>query len=215
MSKYNSMFLSSNKRRMLLLCLLCHTSGIAAQVRDTAGVPPEIENPRLTGIHKEPAHATLMPYGNIAEALRGNRKASSRSLLLNGTWKFHWVSWPQKRPVDFYKPTFDVSRWDTISVPSNWQVKGYGTPFYSNFNYTFQKDFPRVMSTPPANFTAFRERNPVGSYRRDFNLPANWSGKRIFLTFEGVDAGFFLWINGHKVGYSVNSRNVAEFDVTD
>jgi beta-galactosidase len=209
------MFLSSNKRRMLLLCLLCHTSGIAAQVRDTAGVPPEIENPRLTGIHKEPAHATLMPYGNIAEALRGNRKASSRSLLLNGTWKFHWVSWPQKRPVDFYKPTFDVSRWDTISVPSNWQVKGYGTPFYSNFNYTFQKDFPRVMSTPPANFTAFRERNPVGSYRRDFNLPANWSGKRIFLTFEGVDAGFFLWINGHKVGYSVNSRNVAEFDVTD
>lgn len=209
------MFLSSYMGRMLLLCLLCHTTGTVAQVRDTAGVPPEIENPRLTGIHKEPAHATLMPYGNIAEAFRGNRKASSRSLLLNGTWKFHWVSWPQKRPAGFYQPAFDVSGWDNITVPSNWQVQGYGTPFYSNFNYTFQKDFPRVMSTPPTNFTAFRERNPVGSYRRDFSLPQSWSGKRIFLTFEGVDAGFFLWINGHKVGYSVNSRNVAEFDVTD
>ena len=190
-------------------------SAAGQQGRDMAGVPAEIENPRITGIHKEPAHATLMPYGNLEEALTGNRKASSRCLLLNGAWKFHWTSWPQKRPADFYKPGYDVSRWDDITVPSNWQVQGYGTPFYSNFNYTFQKDFPRVMSTPPANFTAFRERNPVGSYRRNFTLPQDWQGKRVFLSFEGVDAGFFLWINGHKVGYSVNSRNVAEFDVTD
>ena len=77
-----------------------------------------------------------------------------------------------------------------------------------------RKDFPNVMSMPPKNFTAYEERNPVGSYRRDFDLPADWKGRQIFLTFDGVDAGFFLWVNGEKVGYSVNSRNAAEFDIT-
>lgn len=195
-----------------VILLLGLSSNTKAQ---DAGVPAEIEDPRITGINKEPAHATLMPYSNIQEALAGKRKNSSHCLLLNGTWKFHWASWPQKRPAGFYEQGFDVSGWDDITVPSNWQVKGYGTPFYSNYNYTFQKDFPRVMSAPPLNFTAFTERNPVGSYRRDFTLPQNWNGNRVFLSFEGVDAGFFLWINGRKVGYSVNSRNIAEFDVTD
>lgn len=203
------------KLRFLGVLLLSQWLTAAAQMKEGADVPVEIEDPRITGVNKEAAHATLMPYSNLTEALKGNRKASSRCLLLNGAWKFNWVSWPQKRPVDFYKPAYNVSGWDTITVPSNWQVQGYGTPFYSNFNYTFQKDFPRVMSTPPRNFTAFTERNPVGSYRRDFTLPATWKGKRVFIGFEGVDAGFFLWINGHKVGYSVNSRNLAEFDVTD
>ncbi len=204
-----------SKVRFLGMLLLSQCLTATAQMKEVADVPVEIEDPRITGINKEAAHATLMPYSNLTEALKGNRKASSRCLLLNGTWKFNWVSWPQKRPADFYKPAYNVSGWDTITVPSNWQVQGYGTPFYSNFNYTFQKDFPRVMSTPPRNFTAYTERNPVGSYRRDFIIPATWKGKRTFISFEGVDAGFFLWINGHKVGYSVNSRNVAEFDVTD
>jgi beta-galactosidase len=109
---------------------------------------------------------------------------------------------------------YDVSAWREIKVPSNWQVAGYGTPYYSNYDYIFQKDFPKVMSTPPVSFTAYHERNPVGSYRRNFELPADWKSRRIFVTFDGVDAGFFLWINGQKVGYSVNSRNAAEFDIT-
>ena len=71
------------------------------------------------------------------------------------------------------------------------------------------------MSTPPVKYTAYQERNPVGSYRRNFEVPADWDGRRIFITFDGVDAGFFLWVNGKKVGYSVNSRNAAEFDITD
>ncbi|SEW53907.1 glycoside hydrolase family 2 TIM barrel-domain containing protein [Chitinophaga arvensicola] len=206
------MFIRSSILSLLFLAP-CFTA--AGQVKEVAAVPPEIEDPRITGIHKEAAHATLMPYNRLEEALRGDRKNSSRCLLLDGTWKFNWAAWPQKRPAAFYEPGYDVSRWDSVTVPSNWQVQGYGTPFYSNFNYTFQKDFPRVMSTPPRNFTAFTERNPVGSYRRDFMLPANWKGQRIFLSFEGVDAGFFLWVNGKKIGYSVNSRNLAEFDVTD
>lgn len=181
---------------------------------DTAFVPKEIENPECTGINKEPYHATLVPYGSLKEAFTGKRHASSFSQSLNGMWKFNWVDWPQKRPVDFYKPEYDVSGWKDIKVPSSFQVEGYGTPNYSNFTYIFQKDFPRVMSTPSEKYTAFKERNPVGSYRRDFTVPAKWNGRRIFITFDGVDAGFFIWVNGEKVGYSVNSRNAAEFDLT-
>ncbi|QES90143.1 glycoside hydrolase family 2 TIM barrel-domain containing protein [Rhizosphaericola mali] len=182
---------------------------------DTASVPSEIENPECLGINKLPAHATLMPYANMQEALQADRHQSSFYRSLNGTWKFHWVAWPQKRPVDFYKDNYDVSSWADIAVPSNWGMKGYGTPDYSNYDYIFQKDFPHVMSTPPLSFTTYTERNPVGSYKRNFEVPSNWNNRQILITFDGVDAGFFLWINGKKVGYSVNSRNAAEFDITD
>ena len=177
-------------------------------------VPKEIEDPECLGINKEPYHATLMPYANLTEALKANRHESSLCLSLNGLWKFNWVSWPQQRPVDFYKLSYDVSGWKDIKVPSNWQIEGYGTPYYSNYNYIFQKDFPKIMSEPPANFTAYKERNPVGSYRREFTIPDSWEGRHTFITFDGVDAGFFIWVNGRKVGYSVNSRNAAEFDLT-
>ncbi|MHA4806884.1 glycoside hydrolase family 2 TIM barrel-domain containing protein [Flavitalea flava] len=182
---------------------------------DTAFIPKEIEDPECLGVNKEPAHATLMPYGSLAEALKAGRHASSFCRMLNGNWKFNWVAWPQQRQVDFYKTGYDVSKWKEIRVPSNWQVEGYGTPYYSNFNYIFQKDFPRVMTTPPVSFTAYKERNPVGSYRRNFEVPVAWKNRRVFVTFDGVDAGFFLWINGKKVGYSVNSRNAADFDITN
>ncbi len=184
---------------------------------DTLGkatIPAEIENPGCIGINKLPAHATLIPYASLKEALTANRQASTYSRSLNGSWKFNWVSWPQNRPADFYKTSYDVSKWKDMQVPSNWQVKGYGTPFYRNIGYTFKMDFPHVMSTPPENYTAYKERNQVGSYRRNFHIPANWNGSEIFIKFDGVDAGFFVWINGIKVGYSVNSRNAAEFDVT-
>lgn len=189
-----------------------------ASILDSLGgapVPMEIQTPEILGINKEPAHATLMPYATLEEALNVKRDASTYYRSLNGLWKFNWVSWPQARPVDFYKPQYDVSSWKEITVPSNWQLSGYGTPYYRNHGYTFKKDFPSVMSTPPKDYTAYEERNPVGSYRCDFNLPTDWADRRIFVTFDGVDAGFFLWINGHKIGYSVNSRNAAEFDITE
>lgn len=202
---------------MLFCFMITPVEAQLASLRDSLGgapVPPEIEDPEVFAINKEPAHATLMPYADLGEALATNRHESSFCRSLNGMWKFHWVSWPQARPVDFYKPAYDVSGWDEISVPSNWQLLGYGTPYYRNLGYTFKRDFPKVMSTPPKNFTAYEERNPVGSYRRDFDVPADWNGRQVFIAFDGVDAGFFLWVNGHKVGYSENSRNVAEFDIT-
>jgi beta-galactosidase len=204
---------------LILVVFMVSVSGYSQYTspKDSLGgapVPPEIENPEIQGINKESSHATLMPYANLNEALIAKRHASTFCMSLNGMWKFNWVAWPQMRPVDFYKPEFNVSSWKEIPVPSNWQVLGYGTPYYRNLGYTIRRDFPYVMSMPPKNFTAYEERNPVGSYRRDFELPADWKGRQIFLTFDGVDAGFFLWINGVKVGYSVNSRNAAEFDVT-
>jgi beta-galactosidase len=177
-------------------------------------VPPEIEDEQNLGVNKQPWHAVLMPYANLAEALRADRYKSTYTRSLNGKWKFHYVPRPEQRPVDFYKPEYDVSQWKEIAVPSNWQVLGYGTPYYRNAGYTFQRDWPKVMNEPPRNFTAFEERNPVGSYRRTFDVPANWDGRRVFISFDGVDSAFFLWVNGQKVGYSQNSRNVAEFDIT-
>ncbi|MGC4044881.1 MAG: glycoside hydrolase family 2 TIM barrel-domain containing protein [Armatimonas sp.] len=177
-------------------------------------VPTEIEDEQNLGVNKQPWHATLMPYATQTEAVQAIRAKSTFARSLNGDWKFHWVSRPEQRPKNFFRLDFDDSQWKTIPVPSNWQIQGYGTPIYRNNGYTFQRDWPRVMSEPPKDYTAYQERNPVGSYRRQFTVPAGWSGRRTFLTFDGVDAGFFLWINGQKVGYSVNSRNAAEFDIT-
>lgn len=195
---------------MLLTC----TSGLHSQPLKNALIPPELENTECLGINKEAYHATLMAYANLQEALVANRHASSYCRVLNGMWKFNWVPTPEVRPADFYKPDYDVSNWKEIPVPSNWEVQGYGTPFYRNIGYTIKRDFPHVMSEPDPKYTAYKERNPVGSYRRDFDVPSAWDGRRIFITFDGVDSAFFIWVNGQKVGYSVNSRNAAEFDLT-
>lgn len=197
-----------------IAAVLLSVSGRAQTGETPELIPREIENPECIGINKEASHATLMPYNTLQQALAGKRDQSPRTRTLNGKWKFNWVKRPEERPLEFYKTSYNVSTWKEIEVPSNWQIKGYGTPFYRNIGYTFLKDFPHVMSEPPANYTAYVDRNPVGSYRREFTVPADWNGGRIFMKFDGVDAGFFLWVNGKKVGYSENSRNVAEFDIT-
>ncbi|MDR3626633.1 MAG: hypothetical protein P4L45_07360, partial [Ignavibacteriaceae bacterium] len=125
------------------------------QLKPGVDFPAEIEDPQCLGINKEPYHATLMPYANLQEALKADRRASSFCRSLNGQWKFNWVPSPEKRPVDFYKPEYDVSGWKEIPVPSNWEVQGYGTPFYRNFGYTIKRDFPHLMSEPDSNYTAF------------------------------------------------------------
>src|ERR1035437_2136877 len=201
-------------RRFVFRALLAFFALVPLLHAGQLPLPSEIENEQVLGINKEPYHATLMPYANRAEALVADRKGSSWARSLNGSWKFHWVPRPEERPADFYKPEFDVSSWKEIPVPSNMEVQGYGTPFYRNFGYTFQKDWPRVTSEPPKEYTAYKERDPVGSYRRDFEVPVAWNGRRVSVKFDGVDSAFFLWVNGKKVGYSVNSRNPAEFDIT-
>ncbi|RYE05000.1 MAG: glycoside hydrolase family 2, partial [Sphingobacteriaceae bacterium] len=129
---------------------------IFGDTTSNTNLPPEIENPQILGINKQPAHATLMPYASLKEALKANRRASSFARSLNGNWKFNWVAWPKDRPADFYKTGYDVTEWKNIPVPSNWEIQGYGTPFYRNIGYTFKIDFPHVMSTPPETYTAFK-----------------------------------------------------------
>ncbi len=173
------------------------------------------QDPSVVEINCQPARATSWPYPNRRLAIADDRGASPNHRSLNGTWKFAWSPEPDARPREFFRNDFDVTAWDDIAVPGNWQRQGYGTPVYSNIPYPFRVDPPRVMGQPPENFTNFRARNPVGSYRRDFEVPSTWGGQKIYLQFAGVDSAFFVWVNGRQVGYSQDSRTSANFDVTD
>jgi len=136
-------------------------------------------------------------------------------MLLNGDWKFHFSLTPETRPADFFKPDYDVSDWDTIEVPSTWEIRGYGTPQYSAWEYPFKVDPPFVTKEPAREKTTFLQRDPVGSYVREFDLPDGWlKGSQVFVRLNGVASAFYLWINGEKVGYAEDSFSPDEFNVT-
>lgn len=162
------------------------------------------ENPEIFAVNKEKTRATSMSYPTEELALKNNYATSPWYLLLNGTWKFHWSPNPSQRPTDFYKTDFDVSCWNSIQVPGNWELQNYGIPIYTNVSYPFPANPPHI---PHGD-------NPVGSYRRDFNLPADWSGRKVFLHFDAGTSGMYIWVNGQKVGYSQVTKSPAEFDIT-
>ena len=164
--------------------------------------------------HKEPPRATATAYPDKAMALKGAPLASPFIESLDGTWRFHWSPSPDKRPVDFYKPDYDTSKWSDLPVPSSWQMYGYGVPIYTNVIFPFKKDWPKVTGTPPEKYTSFKYRNPVGSYRRIFEIPKNWSGREVFIHFGGIRSAAYVWVNGNKVGYTQGSKTPAEFDIT-
>ena len=164
------------------------------------------ENPAVLGINKLPYHATLQ--------LPSKEKECKEIVSLDGQWLFHWSRNPEERPKDFYREDYDMSQWGTITVPGNWQTQGYGTPIYININYPFVKDRPRVTTEPPKDWTAYENRNPVGSYVTFFDVTKEMLNQNLILHFGGVHSAFYLWINGQKVGYSQNSMSPAEFDVT-
>lgn len=181
----------------------------------TATAAPDWENEHVFQINREPARATAVPFATVEQARAGERTASPWFLSLNGPWRFHWVPRPEQRPVEFFRPEFDDTGWAELPVPANWELHGYGTPIYVSAGYAFRIDPPRVTSEPPEEYTTFHERNPVGSYRRTFDLPAAWAGRRVFLHFAGVQSAFYVWVNGKRVGYSEGSMSPAEFEVTD
>ena len=154
------------------------------------------ENSELFEINKEQAHTWFIPFSdtNIADAY--DLKASPNVMLLNGNWKFNWSPTPEDRPDNFYKTDFDVSDWKEIPVPGNWQMNNYGYPLYTNVRYPFEKNEPYVQ----------HDLNEVGSYKHTFEIPADFSGKRVFIHFGAVKSAFYLWINGEKVGYSQGSK---------
>jgi beta-galactosidase len=163
------------------------------------------ENLKVIGRNKQPAHATLLPYQDVHTALVGNRNDSPYFQLLNGDWQFHFSPTPSSAPQDFYQTDFDDSWWDTIPVPSNWQILGYGIPRYLSADYAFDKSNPPYVQ---------ENTNETGCYRTTFCIPENWQDRRVFIVFDGVDSAFYLWVNGVQVGYSQDSRLPAEFDIT-
>lgn len=195
--------------RLSLAASLC-LSVAAVSVRSA----PEWEDQTVFRINKEEPHATKMPFPDAAGAMAKSRLESPWCLVLNGEWKFSWAPDPDHRPAGFEKTTFDDSGWKTIPVPANVELHGYGTPIYTNITYPFKKDPPRVMGEPDPTWTTARERNPVSSYRRTFTLPADWSGREVFIVFNGVASAFNLFVNGERVGYSQDSRTPAEFNLT-
>jgi beta-galactosidase len=162
------------------------------------------ENSTIFEINKEPAHASFVPLDPKQEEINFDKANSRYVQLLNGNWKFKWVPRPADRPVDFYKPNYDVATWDDIPVPANWQLHGHGIPIYTNIVYPFDLDPPNIQ----------HDNNPVGSYKRQFEIPEEWKNKEVFIHFEGVKSAFYLWVNGEKVGYSQGSMTPAEFNIT-
>ena len=176
--------------------------------------PVDWEDQQVVGRNKEPGRVSSLPFTDVSSAAEGAVHRNPWVRDLNGTWRFHWVAEPSSRPAEFYRPDFDDSQWKTLPVPSNWQMHGYGIPLYVNIKYPFRADPPRVMGDPPRDFTNFDMRNPVGSYRRTFTVPEGWSGRQVFLQFDGVDSAFYVWVNGQSVGYSQESRTPAIFNIT-
>ena len=181
---------------------------------NTRTVSEDWENPEIQRVGTEPARASLFAFSNRDKALRNLPQESEWLVSLAGDWLFQWSPDPWSRPVDFYRQDFDTSKWNSLTIPSNWQLHGYGVPLYTNIKYPFLKDPPRVTGTPPAEFTSHRWRNQVGSYRRTFRVPDSWSGRATFLHFEGVDSAYNLWVNEQKVGFAKDSRTPADFDIT-
>ncbi|MCR4430911.1 MAG: S-layer homology domain-containing protein [Tepidanaerobacteraceae bacterium] len=191
-------------------------------------------NVPIVQVNRESAHATLIPYKDsetaLSEIMRdatdpdnpiGFKKETDYLRLLNGVWKFKLVPRPADATDNFYEENFDVSSWNDIDVPGNWQTQGFvpgnkvsqdfDTPIYTNTTYPWTFAESLSASSAPAP-TAY---NPVGMYRRTFVLPDEWDGRRVFISFQGVSAGFYVWINGQAVGYSEDSMSPADFDITD
>ncbi|MFF3936036.1 glycoside hydrolase family 2 TIM barrel-domain containing protein [Streptomyces phaeofaciens] len=160
----------------------------------------------------EPAHTTLMPYGTLAQALAADRTRSPYRLSLDGTWRFAHADRPDDRDADFHRTDLDDSGWDTIPVPSAWQLHGYDRPIYINITYPWWgANGLGEDAQPPAAPTRY---NPVGQYRRTFTVPRDWDGRRTFLHFEGVKSAHYVWINGRLAGYHEDSYDPAEYDIT-
>ncbi len=155
-------------------------------------------------VNREEPRATMMVYPTEKAALKYDRTTSPYFQSLNGEWKFNWARSPKDRPAGFFKSEFDVSGWDSIPVPANWEMEGHGLKIYTNIKYPFKTDPPNAPT----------EWNPVGSYRRTFEVSSDWDGRETYIVFDGVQSAFYLWINGQKVGYSQGSRTPAEFNIT-
>lgn len=162
------------------------------------------ENLSVIQINRLDPHTFFVPFDNEKQALDYDVNQSSRYMSLNGTWKFNWVAKPSDRPLDFFEQDYNLNQWDSIKVPSNWELEGFGVPFYLNTGFGFKAKWPKTDT----------DNNPVGSYKRSFTMPENWDNEKTILHFGAVSSAFYVWVNSNFVGYSQGAKTPAEFDVS-
>ncbi|TLX71937.1 DUF4981 domain-containing protein [Labilibacter sediminis] len=182
-------------RKIFTACLVFLAFHLSGQTNDW-------ENQYRIQENKMPARATSYSYRSFTSALSMDRNAAEIKFL-KGKWQFQFTPDSKNRTTDFVAKDFDASGWDLIDVPSCWEMKGYGTPIYTNVVYPFTPNAPYID-----------RRNPVGSYIREFTLPENWEDQQIIIHFGGVSSAFYCWLNGEYIGYSQGSRLPTEFELT-
>ncbi len=187
------------KRCFIMCCLLLVAALSNAQVIN------DYENLSVLSVGRESARTFCIPYHDFNSALENTPNKSKYFKSLNGEWKFNFVTKPADKPTGFEKSNFDASDWDNLKVPANWETNGYGDPIYLNTGFGFKAKWPNIDSS----------NNPVGSYKRKFNIAKNeLDNREIFIHFGAVSSAFYIWINGEKVGYSQGSKTPAEFNIT-
>ena len=191
-------FISQNlKMKKFFACLLLVAQFLTAQQN-------EWENPNLIDRNKLKAHASFVIYDKQETAIAGNVEASAYYKSLNGQWKFDIVKKPSDRPQDFYQVTYNDKNWKEIKVPGNWELQGYDIPIYTNIVYPFPKNPPFIGG----------DYNPVGSYRKTFAIPENWTDKAVILHFGSITGYARVYVNGKEAGMTKASKTAAEFDIT-
>jgi beta-galactosidase len=200
-------------RQKLLFSFLFLSSIVLASCNhysDYSNIPweeqenPPWENPKVNEINRQMPRARFIPFANVEQARSEDKWKSPMIQSLNGMWKFHLAQNPAERPYWFFKDDFDTRNWDEIKVPSNWEREGYDYPIYVNIKYPHEKTPPKIQE----------HYNPVGSYKRTFEIPSNWKDKEVILHFGAASSMLNVWVNEEYVGYSEDSKTPAEFNIT-
>jgi len=164
-----------------------------------------LEDPRIFQVNRLDAHSDHVCFASVEELERGE---TSLHQSLDGSWRFRWSKAPAERPADFWQEGYDDSGFGSIQVPGHIELQGYGQIQYINTLYPW--DGHAELRPPKIDW----EDNPVGSYVREFDLEPGLTGKRVCVSFQGVEQAFYLWLNGHFVGYGEDSFTPSEFDLT-
>ena len=192
----------------LAVLMLCSTLAPYAAAQQAPQPLAEWEQPEVFAVNREPMKTTFFNFETREQAIRGDMAASKYYRSLDGAWSFAYSPTPEARPQRFYEPGFDVSGWKTIQVPGMIQAQGqgkeFGLPVFTNIQYPFPMNEPFIP----------HGMNEVGSYRRDFEVPANWDGRDVFLHIGAAGAAYYVWVNGQKVGYSEDSKLPSEFELS-
>lgn len=166
-------------------------------------IKPYWQDVQVVAVNKEYPRSSFMTYDNMNDALTGKFEQSRYYRPLNGTWKFYYVDSYKNLPDHITDPNTDTDAWHDIQVPGNWELQGHGVAIYTNHGYEFKARNPQPPVLPEAT--------PVGVYRRDIDIPADWDDRDIYLHLAGAKSGVYVYLNGQEVGYSEDSKNPAEF----